>query len=171
MRERGQKNHSISAFPCLWCVCGLLGHIITLACHHSDASVTYSISHKCEKLLFRTTRRVYLDVYNQRTTLPSHRCIRLFPVCTKHCVSKRGRHPAANAQGSQSRARLATCVISEKEEMEKFFCLHYRVLTTLDSPRLRLDPPTRPVRSPPTRKAPLVGFAAIDNRPWFVNCG
>lgn len=126
------------------------------------------ISHKHEKFLFRRPRR----------RLCRHKCTAithwktyftfspLYPAFP--CVYKTRSEKEGDTQQQTHRAQRTEQGISEKEEMEKFFCLHPRVLTTAHLPRLRPDPATRPVRSHPTRKAPLVRFWGQRKRPWFV---
>lgn len=131
----GKPQHFFNSLSLVWFVV-LFGALSLL--HVIIRMRLLLISHKCEMLLSSVPLWVYLDVravpsYNQRHTLPSRRCIQLFPACRKHWVRRRGR--------------------------QRF---SVSIPTTPDSPRLRLDPATRPVRSPPTRKALSVGFTALD---------
>lgn len=134
------------------------------------------ISHKCEKLLFSRTRGVYLDVhalrlYNQRHTLPSLHCIRLFPVCTKHWVRKRARRPASNTRAIESQAWLASYVISEDQEMEKFFqsTSPRPDHTELTSAPSRPGDPSCPLS--PYQKSTISRVCGQRKRSWFVNRG
>lgn len=106
---------------------------------------------------------MYMWLYSQKHTLPSRRCIRLFPVCTKHWVRKRGRPLAINTEGTRDGARYQWKRGDGNAFLSPSLSPDRPALTSAPS---RPGDPSCPLS--PYEKSTISGVSVRRQSPWFV---